>query len=195
MTEFKNWIFDLDGTITVAKHNFVEIKQNLGIPIERDILSFISEQSIKEQERLNSQLDLIEKEIARETELQEDIEILLNKLHQRKSKLGIITRNTKENALISLEETNIQGYFELDNIIGRELFEAKPSPEAIHFLLKKWHANYDEACIVGDYYFDLKSGKNADIATIHFHQNPGEVWPELTNFKISSFSELIDMLS
>ena len=38
----KFWIFDMDGTLTHAVHDFPTIKRELGLPLDLDILTGIS---------------------------------------------------------------------------------------------------------------------------------------------------------
>ena len=53
----RGWIFDLDGTLTVAQHDFPAIRRELGIPADADILEYLGTLPIAERQRLNQQLD------------------------------------------------------------------------------------------------------------------------------------------
>ena len=60
------WIFDLDGTLTVAQHDFAAIRRELGVPAEADILEYLATLPSAERQRLNRQLDAIELRLAQE---------------------------------------------------------------------------------------------------------------------------------
>lgn len=47
----KNWIFDMDGTLTIAKHDFDAIKRELEIPLDTDILTSLSKLPVEEAKR------------------------------------------------------------------------------------------------------------------------------------------------
>ena len=40
--EVRNWVFDMDGTLTVAVHDFAAIRVALDIPAEHDILTHLA---------------------------------------------------------------------------------------------------------------------------------------------------------
>src|SRR5690606_34555427 len=60
----RGWIFDLDGTLTIAQHDFAAIRRELGIPAEEDILEHLGRLPIAERDELNARLDDIELRLA-----------------------------------------------------------------------------------------------------------------------------------
>lgn len=55
----KNWIFDMDGTLTIAIHDFSDIKRQLGLPQDTDILTSLSRLPPEESlEKENSWIQL-----------------------------------------------------------------------------------------------------------------------------------------
>ena len=42
LKDIKHWVFDMDGTLTLAVHDFAAIRQALGIPPEDDILTHLN---------------------------------------------------------------------------------------------------------------------------------------------------------
>ena len=91
--QMQGWIFDLDGTLTVAQHDFPAIRRELGVPLDEDILEYLGRLPIAERERLNRQLDDIELRLAREVEPAPGAAELIRELHRRNVRLGILTRN------------------------------------------------------------------------------------------------------
>ena len=59
----KYWVFDMDGTLTCAKHDFPAIKTELGLPLDKDILTGLSFLNPIDREKKNLILEKIELEI------------------------------------------------------------------------------------------------------------------------------------
>ena len=92
---------------------------------------------------------------------------LLEYLFSSGADLGILTRNTRGVALLTLESLGIRHYFHDDNVLGREEAKPKPDPSGIYHLQGKWSAESQQTVMVGDYLFDLLAGKAAGAMTIH----------------------------
>ena len=43
LADVRHWVFDMDGTLTVAVHDFAAIRVALAIPAEHDILTHLAE--------------------------------------------------------------------------------------------------------------------------------------------------------
>lgn len=189
----KFWIFDLDGTLTVPVHDFKEIRITLGIPLEDDILGFISKQPNSKKTKLLNQLDEIEKSLAWKSEPGPGVEELIGILDTRKVQKAIITRNTKENALISLEKIGIASSFAPKFIFGRNEAPPKPDPTAIHMICEGWGIKTNQAVMVGDYLFDIETGNAAGTATIHIDHHQQKNWKSLTDLQVDSITELNEL--
>ncbi len=190
---WKFWIFDLDGTLTVPVHDFDGIRQELEVPNGEDILGFVAKQTPSRQKELLDRLNKIEVKLADISKPSEGAVKLVSILAKKGVKLGIITRNTKANARISLDKIGILTYFEDKNILGREDAPPKPDPDGINKLLSDWKAEASEAVMVGDYLFDLKAGKNAGTATIHVDFRHNGDWKDLADIQVQSLSELTEL--
>ena len=93
----RHWIFDMDGTLTLAQHDFDAIRAELGLPGTQPILEALSTLPTERAARLHQQLDAIELEIAATAQAASGAVILLKMLKQRNCKLGILTRNNAVN--------------------------------------------------------------------------------------------------
>ncbi len=191
----KFWIFDLDGTLTKPVHDFPAIRDSLGIPAGADILKFIESQDKSAAKAMLEKLDLIEIDLAENSEPAEGVAELISILTGNNVRMGIITRNTKENARLSLEKIGILSFFEDETILGRTQAPPKPDPTAILHLLSYWNATPDQAVMVGDYLFDLETGKTAGTATIHVSQNEEATWPDLTDIHATSLLKIVRMFT
>lgn len=191
--QMQGWIFDLDGTLTVAQHDFPAIRRELGVPLDEDILEYLGRLPIAERERLNRQLDDIELRLAREVEPAPGAEELIRELHRRNVRLGILTRNLHSVAMASLERIGVLDCFDPQAILGRNDAPPKPAPDGIHQLLDEWKVAPSEAVMVGDFRFDLEAGRAAGCHTcLVLEDNP---WPGLTDVHVPDCHALLARLS
>ena len=116
----------------------------------------------------------------------------VEKLHQSGAQLGILTRNDRDIALLTLETIGIGHYFSEDNVLGRKEAAPKPDPAGIHQLLAEWGAEPSEAVMVGDYLFDLQAGRAAGTATVHVARPDGKTWPKFTDITVTTLAGLAD---
>lgn len=186
----KYWIFDLDGTLTVAIHDFAAIRRALGIPSTADILGHL--EALPEHEALPLQQKLrdIEYELAGRTEPSEGALLLVQRLYRLGARLGILTRNTRDNAARTLERIGLAPFIPVSHILGREEAVAKPDPDGILKLAALWGAAPQELVMVGDYRFDLETGRAAGAATVHVDTSGAFRWPDLTDLAVANLAEL-----
>ncbi len=186
----KFWIFDLDGTLTIPVHDFPGIRKELGVPDGMDILGHVSQQSERKQKQLLDILNSIEIKLADQAKPAKGTVELISILTQNQASLGVITRNTKENAKTSLEKIGILSSFEENCILGREDAPPKPDPTGIRYLLSNWDTKPTDAVMVGDYLFDLQAGKAAGTSTIHVDYFDNTDWKDLADIQVKSLMEL-----
>ncbi|MDX8342626.1 HAD-IA family hydrolase [Rossellomorea sp. YZS02] len=72
-----------------------------------------------------------------------------------------------ESSMRMLEDFGMIGYFS-DFITSEHGFERKPSPDAIHHLIRTHGIDQSEAIMIGDRDLDLQAGKNAGISSCYF---------------------------
>ena len=186
LREKQHYIFDMDGTLTVAVHDFEHIRKALDLPSDQPILEAISRRPEEEQRELNRQLDELELVYAREARQQPEAENLLSALCNAGCSLGILTRNSTELALVTLETCGLLRFFHEDAILGRDRCDPKPSPDGIFHLLQLWGTGTEQAVMVGDFRFDLEAGRAAGITTIHLNTDGQTGWPDLTDHGVST---------
>ncbi|MFK8184577.1 MAG: HAD family hydrolase [Phormidesmis sp.] len=161
------WIFDMDGTLTESLHDFPAISRALGLPPNEPILEALAQLSPPEIAAKETQLANIERDIARQATPQPGAADLLSALKAQNKQIGILTRNTKEIAHITLEACGLSDFFHPDHILGRTCCPPKPEPTGILNLLSAWSCAPSEAVMTGDHRFDLITGKNANVATVY----------------------------
>lgn len=189
-----HWIFDLDGTLTLPVHDFAAIRAALGIPADRDILAYLAGLPEREGLLLHARLDAIEDELAARAEAAPGAVRLVETLARRGVRLGILTRNTRRIARRVLKIIGVGRHFPADCVIGRHDASPKPDPEGIFRLAAHWRAPGASLVMVGDYLFDLQTGRAAGAATIHVDRSGSFRWPELTDLGVTSLDELAERL-
>jgi HAD superfamily hydrolase (TIGR01549 family) len=191
----KFWIFDLDGTLTKAVHDFPAIRRDLEIPENEDILKYITNSKKAVRERMLSRLNEIEIELADKARPSRGCLALVDILKQQSIQTGIITRNTRANTRRSLEKMGILSSFSEPFIIGREEAPPKPDPSGIKNLLSLWNARADQTIMIGDSLYDLQAGKNAGTAAIHVDLEGTGKWQEMADLQINSLEEIVNLFS
>ena len=184
------WIFDLDGTLTIPAHDFVAIKRELGFPLDSDILGHLESLSSQEANEKRAQLDQIELEIARRAQGAIGAGALLQCLAGQGVAMGILTRNSKKNALLTLQAIGLAEYFENVCVLGRAESLPKPDPQGVHTLLNHWDAQPENAVMVGDYVYDLQTARAAGVGAVHLDTKGDFAWPELTDLGVDSLQSL-----
>ncbi len=191
----KHWLFDMDGTLTHAVHDFEAIKVQLDIPAGKPILESLAALPADIAAKKHQLLDEIEFEIAELATAQAGSAELLQTLTNQGCNVGIVTRNGKDIAKATLKACSLDHFFTDDNIIGRDCAAPKPAPDGVALLLSRWNAAATDGVMIGDYLYDLVAGREAGTATVHFDVVDRGTWPEWTDHKIGSLNELLAAVS
>ena len=146
-----HWIFDLDNTLANSAIDFDAMRQTLGLPLGKSILEEIDNRPAAEAAQLRSHLAVLERNFARRAAPLEGAHNLLTALTKRKAQLGILTRNSRANALETLAVCNLADFFLPHYVLGRDEAAPKPDPAGILKLLAAWNTTPDTAVMVGDF--------------------------------------------
>lgn len=184
------WIFDMDGTLTLSIHDFDAIKRELGLPMDEPILEALAKIPEPRATALNEQLDAIELEVARRATEQTGAAELLTVLQQKGAQVGILTRNSRENAFETLAACNLLHFFAPEHILSRNCCAPKPSPEGILKLLELWDAPTERSVMVGDYLFDLQSGRSAGSTTIYIDPTASFEWQQHADLSVTGLPQI-----
>ncbi|MEC7986372.1 MAG: HAD family hydrolase [Myxococcota bacterium] len=188
------WIFDMDGTITVPKHDFDEIRTRLGLTAGKDILKEIERLPETRRAKAHEELRDWEEEIAYKGEAAPDAKELLDFLHQRGSSLAVLTRNTKKLAHITLAQAGLQPYFTEPFILGRDCAKPKPEPDGILHITNLWNVKASECMMVGDYIHDVAAGRNAGCTTTFIQRQYILEQPALADYNCRDLRSLIPLM-
>jgi HAD superfamily hydrolase (TIGR01509 family) len=196
MLAYRHWIFDLDGTLTVAVHDFEAIRAELGLAPGEPILEAIAQLPAAERPAMDKQLYDIERALALRTREQPGARALLTELHKRGARLGVLTRNSTKLAYITLEAAGLGAFFQPGCVLGRDCCKPKPDPAGVHMLLELWNARADDCVLVGDFVFDLHAARNAKLArAIYFDHDQSGRFAQDADLSVTSLDELRAMLA
>lgn len=184
------WVFDLDGTLTLATHDFEQIRVELGLPPGRPILEQLALLEPARRAEVARELERIELEHARDARPAPGAAELLAHLAPR-ARLGILTRNTRRNALVTLEATGLLAHFDPEHVLGRDEAPPKPDPGGVLHLLGRWGRGAHEAVMVGDFRFDLEAGRAAGAAVVYCDPTGAFEFAHLADHCVAGLAELL----
>lgn len=190
----QHWIFDMDGTLTIAQHDFDAIRDELGLPESMPILESLDLLPETESAPLHARLNQIELEIAAESKPAEGAKELLETLLENNANVGILTRNNKINIDVTLKAAGLRDYFFEDNLLSRDCAKPKPAPDGILRLLGQWDANSNNAIMVGDHLHDLLTGKAAGTKTLYVDPSGEFVFKKDADTCIHQLTDLLRAL-
>jgi hydrogenase maturation factor/phosphoglycolate phosphatase-like HAD superfamily hydrolase len=166
--QIKAVLFDFDGTLTrPGAIDFKVIKKNLGCPTDQPVLEFIhSIASARDRRLAMDKLDRFEVEAARKSVPNSGAQKIVRWIKQRHLPVGIITRNSRNSVLRSLENFDSICATDFDLIVTRDDPPApKPSGDGVVWAAKHFHITPSEMLVVGDFIFDPQAGHEAGALT------------------------------
>lgn len=193
LSAVRNWVFDMDGTLTVAVHDFAAIRVALGIPPEDDILTHLAALPAAEAEAKHAWLLEHERDLAVASTAATGAVELVRELAGRGCQLAILTRNARELAHVTLEAIGLADCFDKELVLGRDEAAPKPSPDGLLKIAQVWDVDPSELVMVGDYRIDLECGRTAGARTVLVNL-PDNPWPELTDWHAADCHQLQAML-
>jgi len=184
--------FDLDGTITRPFLNFSQIRLEIGVALGRQsLLDQLESLPAEEKQRGLAVLERHETEAAENAELNRDVKKLLDRVRELGLLCSVITRNSKRSTDVVCEKLSIC----FDHVITRDSgLPIKPDPAPLLYLSEKWNIPTSRIFMVGDFLYDVQSGKAAGSPTClvtngrdmpdtagadYVVEHPGEVIPIL----------------
>lgn len=190
-SKFELVAFDLDGTLIELNIPFDEIRRELGIKGRFILESIMEESDMQRRQEMFRILESYELKCAMEARPAYYAVELVNGLDVIK---GVITRNSRRSAEIVAERLG----FNFDFIIGREDAEPKPSPEPLILALKMFDVKPSRALMVGDFLFDILSGKAAGAKTALIlterNKEMAKSFIQHADYVFESLKELADFL-
>lgn len=171
MTGRARWaavVFDLDGTLVRAEHDYAEWKRELGLPRDLAVLEGIATLPPEAADRALRAIDAWEQAEADGAVALDGARALLDAWAAEGARLGIVTRNTRATALRALRAAGLSDRFAEDAVVGRDEAPPKPAPDGIRRLLVGWSIAPRDAAMVGDFRFDLVAARAAGVWAVGY---------------------------
>jgi len=194
----KGILFDFDGTLTVpGAINFLEIKASLGCPPEVPILEFIESLDNNEQQKAYSLLDRHEEKAARISFPAQDAEGVIRELKKKDLPLGIITRNSLNAVLLSLNNFDQVTADDFAIILTRDDGTPKPDPAGVVIAAHTMGIVPEELLLVGDFSLDIIAGHAAGARTVLIIHDTTRIIPPHPepDYTIHHLRELLPIVS
>ncbi len=173
--QIKAVLFDFDGTLTrPGSIDFKVIKKSLGCPPDQPVLEFIhSMASVQDRRLAMDKLERFEVDAARRSVPNAGAQEIVRWIKKQRLPVGIITRNSRNSVMRSLENFDNLSAADFDLIVTRDdPHPPKPSGDGIVWAAKHFHITPTEMMVVGDFIFDLQAGQAAGAWTALL--DPGE---------------------
>lgn len=193
LQQIRHWVFDMDGTLTVAVHDFAAIREALDIPPQDDILTHLAALPAAQAAAKHAWLLEHERDLALASRAAPGAVELVRELAARGCTLGILTRNARELAHVTLQAIGLADCFAVEHVLGRDEAPPKPHPGGLLHLAKAWGVAPAAMVMVGDYRFDLDCGRAAGTRTVLVNL-PDNPWPQLVDWHAADCGVLQGML-
>lgn len=181
-------IFDLDGTLTAPILDFAQIRKEMGLGLDTpDILAAMREMAPECREKAQNVLDRHERYAAKNSCLNKGAKSLFLELKTRQLPVGLLTRNTRKNAMAVAEQHDLK----FDAIVDRDDGPAKPDAYGVLRLCQLLGVPPEQTLVVGDFVHDLQAAQNAGAVAILIKTHPNaEHFICKADYTIDSLAEL-----
>ena len=155
-------LLDMDGTLTVPRLDYDEMKRDMGVPLDETILEAMATMPADRLARATRVLDVHEDRAARESELAHGCRDLFAYLDERAMSTAIITRNSAA----SLKTVWAKHALPDCVCVTRDDAAHKPDPAPIRLACDRLGLSPDQVWMVGDGRFDVEAGLAAGVKTV-----------------------------
>lgn len=185
-------IFDLDGTLTEPFLDFDLIRREIGLtPDDGGILEALDRMPHTQRQQAESVLLAHEQAAAEQSTLNDGAANLINTLRLRGKSIGLLTRNTQQNALFVAEKHHLH----FDAMICREDGPAKPDGYGVRTLCSSFGTVPSQTLVVGDFKHDLEAARNAGaIAVLLKNHAKADTFEHLADYVIEHLNEILTII-
>lgn len=161
-------LFDFDGTLTKGSAlDFRAIREDIGCPQGVSLLEYIEDLEPEARHKAAEKLAGYEREGASRSEPNDGALELLVFLRVRKIPCGILTRNSRESILSSMQNFPGGTLESFRVVICRDDdFEVKPSAAGVYHAAEVLGVKPHELVVIGDYLYDVQAGNRAGAVTV-----------------------------
>ncbi|KAB7767295.1 HAD family hydrolase [Xanthomonas maliensis] len=193
MADCRHWVFDMDGTLTEPAHDFALIRRALDIPPDADILHHLAALPAAQARGKHAWLLAHERTLAETARPAVGAVALVRALQASGCRLGLLTRNARELATLTLRAIGLDDAFAWEGIVGRDEAAPKPAAAGLQYFQRRWQSTPAAMLMVGDHYNDLACGRAAGVRTVLVN-TPGDPWPGMADWRLRDCGHLLDCL-
>lgn len=167
-------IFDLDGTLVDSRLDFSAMRAELQAPEGVGLLEYID--GLPTADARSAALAVVHRhEMAGAAEATwiPGAKQALHTLHQAGLRTGIVTRNSREAARLTMERLGMPAI----PLKAREDAAPKPDPAALLLLAAAWALPPEHCAYVGDFHFDIEAAERAGMTPVLYAPG-GKAAPE-----------------
>ncbi|MCG3178363.1 MAG: Phosphoglycolate phosphatase [Phycisphaerae bacterium] len=180
-------IFDMDGTLTVPLLDFDAMRTEIGITDGSTLLEAMARMDPDARDRANDIILRHEAAAARDATLNPGAADLLAELSRRGVPVALLTRNSRASVRTVCDKFRLR----FDAIHTREDGLPKPSPEPVLHLCRVMGRSPAATLVVGDYLYDIQSGRQAGCPTCLLVHGPRPAWADQADMVIKSLAQLL----
>lgn len=161
--EFHAVIFDLDNTLVDSRLDFVAMRHALGAPAGVGLLEYV--ESLVAADARAQAMDVIHRHEmagAQAASWMPGAEAVVHALYQQGVPIAIVTRNSREAALLTMERLRMPSM----PLKAREDAAPKPDPEALLALAEGWSLPPSVCAYVGDFVYDIEAAERAGMLPV-----------------------------
>jgi HAD superfamily hydrolase (TIGR01509 family) len=155
-------LFDMDGVVVRQRLDFPTIKREIFGDTAGFILERMAELPAAERQRAETILERHETVAALGAEPMDGIVAFLDWLEAKGIRRGLVTRNSRKSVALVLSRLG----FRFDAVVTREDAPPKPAPDPVWHACRGMQVEPSEALLVGDFEFDMVSGRRAGTRTV-----------------------------
>jgi HAD superfamily hydrolase (TIGR01509 family) len=181
-------IFDLDGTLADSQLDFDAMRREMELPPQLPILEALA--SLPPAHAARCRAILLKHELAgaERATLLPGVADLLQALDARAIRRAIATRNSRQITAATLTKLGITA----EIVLTRDDGPVKPDPWPVLQACDTWGISAEEAVVIGDFRFDVESGRAAGSRTVLLvHPHSPHTYPnhERADLVLSSLAD------
>ncbi|MFQ5495042.1 MAG: HAD family hydrolase [Phycisphaerae bacterium] len=181
-------VFDLDGTLTRPYLDFDAIRAELGV--EGPVLEAIDRMDEAARRRATTVLLGHEHRAAHNVSLRDGAVEIVRACRAAGLGVAILTRNSAATVSIVMDRFSLR----VDAVRTREDGAVKPSAEPVLSLCRELDAAPERSWMVGDFLFDIQSGRAAGLRTVLIVDGPRPDYADQADHVIGRLDELRTIL-
>jgi HAD superfamily hydrolase (TIGR01509 family) len=155
-------IFDLDGTLADSQLDFEAMRREMELPSGQPILEAVAHLPPARAARCREILHRHELAGAVRARLLPGVAELFAAIERRGWRVAIATRNSREITAATLAKLGLA----VELAMTRDDGPVKPDPWAVRHVCQAWNVSPAEVVVIGDYKFDIESGRAAGSRTV-----------------------------